>query len=263
MNEDCGKIILTVCIPKQIVIMAKSTSATRRHKQARTSRVSVGRRHKPKRTFRSYIYRLSRRGFPDIGFSSKAMNVFKNITMDLFKTLFDQANKCANYADRSTIVSRDVEASFKLMLPHNFTKPIAADIKKALERLENHAAGTKGSKKSKSVTDRAGLIFPITRVRGMMRRWTGKNVGVDAAVIGVCAVQYVMELLLLESYHIVVKLKKMRYTPRCILLGIAENKELTLALNTTTIASGGAVEHIHKALLPKVRPSQRSNSIGY
>ncbi|GAA5970938.1 hypothetical protein JCM11641_004516 [Rhodosporidiobolus odoratus] len=97
----------------------------------------------------------------------------------------------------------------------------------------------KQSNKSLSASKRAGLEFPVGRVRRYLKQSTRERVGETAAIFLAA---------ILES------LKKARLTPRHLGLTIRGDEELDHLFEACLIAGGGVLPHIHKALTSDKSP---------
>merc|ERR1712057_85258 len=102
----------------------------------------------------------------------------------------------------------------------------------------------KSSKKAITKSAKAGLQFPVGRVRRYLK--TGKY----AIRIGSGAPVYLAAVLELAG-NASRDNKKARIIPRHIQLAIRNDEELSKLLSTVTIASGGVLPNIHSVLLPK------------
>ncbi|KAI1730245.1 core histone h2A/H2B/H3/H4 domain-containing protein [Ditylenchus destructor] len=102
---------------------------------------------------------------------------------------------------------------------------------------------------------RAGLIFPIHQVhRGLKEKLGGKKVRSSAAVQCAAALEYIAAEVLELSGSVCKEFNKKQITPRHIQLGIRGDEELDSMHKGATIAGGGVLPKIHKALQPKEKP---------
>ncbi|KAI1718958.1 core histone h2A/H2B/H3/H4 domain-containing protein [Ditylenchus destructor] len=113
---------------------------------------------------------------------------------------------------------------------------------------------------------RAGLIFPIHQVhRALKEKLGGKKVRPSAAVQCAAALEYIAAEVLELSGTVCKELNKKSITPRHIQLGIRGDEELDNMHKGATIAGGGVLPKIHKALQqkekPKSIPRSRASSI--
>ncbi|KAH3903282.1 probable Histone H2A.Z [Saccharomycodes ludwigii] len=107
--------------------------------------------------------------------------------------------------------------------------------------------------KSQSSSARAGLQFPVGRIKRYLKKTAaGKTrVGSKAAIYLTAVLEYLTAEVLELAGNAAKDLKVKRITPRHLQLAIRGDDELD-SLIRATIASGGVLPHINKALLLKV-----------
>ena len=120
----------------------------------------------------------------------------------------------------------------------------------------------KSSKKAVTKSAKAGLQFPVGRVRRYLK--TGKyatRIGSGAPVYLAAVMEYLAAEVLELAGNAARDNKKARIIPRHIQLAIRNDEELSKLLSTVTIASGGVLPNIHSVLLPKKGKKGTSGSV--
>ncbi|GBP94790.1 hypothetical protein EVAR_60141_1 [Eumeta japonica] len=71
---------------------------------------------------------------PDTGISSKAMSIMNSFVNDIFERIAAEASRLAHYNKRSTITSREVQTSVRLLLPGELAKHAVSEGTKAVTK---------------------------------------------------------------------------------------------------------------------------------
>uniref|UniRef100_A0A0K0ET73 Histone H2B n=1 Tax=Strongyloides stercoralis TaxID=6248 RepID=A0A0K0ET73_STRER len=93
-----------------------------------------GRRKARKETYSVYIYRVLKQVHPDTGISSKAMSIMNSFVNDVFERIAAEASKLAHYNKKSTISSREIQTSVRLILPGELAKHAVSEGTKAVTK---------------------------------------------------------------------------------------------------------------------------------
>ena len=110
----------------------------------------------------------------------------------------------------------------------------------------------KGDGKSKSRSQRAGLIFPVGRIdRKLHDGRYGARIGSGAPVFLAAVLEYIVAEVFELAGNACEEDKKLRITPRHIYLAVKTDEELSKLFKNVTIPSTGVQSYIHPALLPK------------
>ncbi|NXQ53222.1 H2B protein, partial [Anthoscopus minutus] len=93
-------------------------------------------KRKPKRKemFSIYIYRVLKQVHPDLAISSKAMSIMNSFVNDMFERLASEASHLAQYSQRATITSREVQTAVRLLLPGELAKHAVSEGTKAVTK---------------------------------------------------------------------------------------------------------------------------------
>ena len=94
----------------------------------------VKRRRARKESYGSYIYKVLKQVHPDVGVSSKAMNIMNSFVNDVFERIAGEASRLASHNKRSTISSREIQTSVRLILPGELAKHAVSEGTKAVTK---------------------------------------------------------------------------------------------------------------------------------
>lgn len=93
-----------------------------------------------KETYSSYIYKVLKQVHPDTGISNKAMSVLNSFVNDLFERIASEASKLASYNKKSTISSREIQTSVRLILPGELSKHAISEGTKSVTKFSSSKA---------------------------------------------------------------------------------------------------------------------------
>lgn len=91
----------------------------------------------PKKTYESYsrfIHKVLKQVHPDLGINRKAMNIMNSFVNDLFERIAIEAGRLTKYVKRTTLSSRDMQASVRLIIPGELAKHAVSEGTKAVAR---------------------------------------------------------------------------------------------------------------------------------
>ena len=89
---------------------------------------------KRKESYAIYIYKVLKQVHPDTGVSSKAMSIMNSFVNDIFQRIAAEASRLAYYNKRSTITSREIQTSVRLLLPGELAKHAVSEGTKAVTK---------------------------------------------------------------------------------------------------------------------------------
>ncbi len=85
-------------------------------------------------SYSSYIYKVLKQVHPDIGISNKAMAIMNSFVNDIFERIAGEASKLASYNKKTTLSSREVQTSVRLLLPGELAKHAVSEGTKAVTK---------------------------------------------------------------------------------------------------------------------------------
>ena len=89
---------------------------------------------KRKESYKAYIYKVLKQVHPDTGISAKAMGIMDSFVNDIFERIAAEASRLAHYNKRSTISSREIQTSIRLLLPGELAKHAVSEGTKAVTK---------------------------------------------------------------------------------------------------------------------------------
>ncbi|KAI0821931.1 histone-fold-containing protein [Trametes gibbosa] len=98
------------------------------------------RRKGRKETYSSYIYKVLKQVHPDTGISNKAMAILNSFVNDIFERIATEASKLASYSKKSTISSREIQTSVRLILPGELAKHAISEGTKSVTKFSSAGA---------------------------------------------------------------------------------------------------------------------------
>lgn len=118
-------------------------------------------------------------------------------------------------------------------------------------------------KKATRIENRAGLCFPVSRIRKMLKdSGYAKRVQKDAGIYLTGVIEYVCAEILELAGNSAKESKKQRIIPRNIQLAIRNDEELNKYMSNVTVRSGGVIPNIHQTLMPEKPPPQSKGVVG-
>ncbi|KAM8834676.1 histone H2B 1/2-like [Synchiropus picturatus] len=106
-------------------------------KKAVSKNVNKGGKRKKKarkQSYAIYVYKVLKQVHPDTGISSKAMSIMNSFVNDIFERIAGEASRLAQYNKRSTISSREIQTSVRLLLPGELAKHAVSEGTKAVTK---------------------------------------------------------------------------------------------------------------------------------
>ena len=125
--------------------------------------------------------------------------------------------------------------------------------------MSSKGKGVPRSGKNQSKSSRAGLVFPVGRIKRFLRDGRFSNrVSPGAPVFLAAVLEYMAAELLEYSGDVAKDNKRTSVTPRHIRSALDQDEEMNTLLRQVTISQGGVHGNIHSFLLRKARASKSS-----
>ncbi|KZP28574.1 histone-fold-containing protein [Athelia psychrophila] len=123
---------------------AKTTEGKKAAKKTSKPAPAEGEKKKRKKTrketYSSYIYKVLKQVHPDTGISNKAMAILNSFVNDIFERIATEASKLASYSKKSTISSREIQTSVRLILPGELAKHAISEGTKSVTKFSSAGA---------------------------------------------------------------------------------------------------------------------------
>ena len=197
-------------------------------------------------SYKSYISKVFKEEHSDKSLSGKSKNVLESLAKHTFEKIAEAAKTCLKAAKRETLKSNDIESAVKLEYGEtNLAKKAIACGTKAVTKMTSADDGAKTRSKSKksrtSKTDAAGLIFPVTRVKNLLKDFGFKRVSFGAGAYLAAVIQCIVSEVSDLSNNECVELNKTRVQNRHVGLAIKLDEVLNHVYKNVTIPSSGVV----------------------
>ncbi|KAF8962555.1 histone-fold-containing protein [Flammula alnicola] len=102
---------------------AKSTEGAKpRRRLPKLLPLLTARRRRERSHLNSFVLSVLKQVHPDTGISNKAMAILNSFVNDIFERIATEASKLAAYSKKSTISSREIQTSVRLILPGELAK---------------------------------------------------------------------------------------------------------------------------------------------
>uniref|UniRef100_A0A1Q3FAT4 Histone H2A n=1 Tax=Culex tarsalis TaxID=7177 RepID=A0A1Q3FAT4_CULTA len=124
--------------------------------------------------------------------------------------------------------------------------------------MSGRGKGGKVKAKKQTQSCRAGLQFPVGRIRRFLRKGNyAERIGAGAPVYLAAVLEYLVAEILELGGNASRDNKRTRIIPRHLQLAIRNDEELNRLMLGVTISQGGVLPNIHAVLLPKKTQEKR------
>ena len=209
--------------------------------------------------FRPYIHRVLKQIHPESGLSGSALSTLNNMVKIIIEKIMTSVNQLVLRTGKKTISAKYVQSASKLILKGEIEKHAITEATNAMAKYHSLKSSRKEEKETKSIekmspvsrSSMAGLSLPISRVQNMMVELSTSTRKSDTAAVFLTAVcEYLLLKVLELSGNVARDSKRIRITPRHIMIAVRNDEDLN-NLYKDTIFAGGVVPHIDSAILSK------------
>lgn len=207
----------------------------------------------PKSKFKVYIYKVLKQVHPDTGVSKLSMQVLDDMICVLSRNIAAEAVTLIEMqpSPKRTVTSREIQTAVRLVLPGELAKHAVSEGTKAVTKF--HSADFGGR-----LSARAGLQFPVARVRAMLAARVGKlRIGKGAPVYLAAVLEYMTAEVLELSGNAARDNRRRVITNRHVNQAVLNDEELNRLYMMKlggVIVGGGVLPNIHMAMIPKKQP---------
>jgi histone H2B len=137
----------------------------------------------------TYVYKVLKQVHPDTTMSKQAMALMDSFCNDIFERIADEALNLGDINGKKTITSREIQTAVRLELPGELAKHAVSEGTKAVTKFTASGSGGGGGR-SRSASFKAGLQFPVGRVKRILRDHLKVRIGSGAPVYLAAVLEY-------------------------------------------------------------------------
>ena len=184
------------------------------------------------RNYESYvhfIYKVLKQVSLEASISKRAISIVNEFMVDMFERLCIELGVLVRFQTKSTLTARDVQTSVQLVFPGELATDAVAEGVMAVEKYVNYKNRARLSRSFKQVspTVRAGLVFPVGRIRRFMRqRRLSVRLSIGASYYMTAVLEFLCAKILVTAENVVYDNGRKRIIPRYIQLAIRNDNEL-------------------------------------
>lgn len=194
--------------------------------------------------FHLYVEKVLKQVHPDTGMNQAAKEMVNDFVLHMVHRFSCTVHSLLHLTHSQTVSARDIQSAVRMIIPGELAKHAVMEGTKAVTKYQDPHFKKKGDRKEKL----CGLQFPVARVGGMLRNHLHTRIGETAPVYLTGVLEYLVAEILELGGNAARDFKKVRITPRHLLLAIQGDEELARLCKHCTIP-GGEVPHIHRKLI--------------
>lgn len=198
----------------------------------------------------TFIGRVLKQVHPDTSITSQASSIVEELLHHITSRVIDVIRiiKIHDPSHTKTYTSRDIQTAIRIVFTGELGNHAVSEGTKAVTSYNNTKSGTKGNAKTQS--SRAGLQFPVARIKTALKARGADRVSKGAPVYLAAALEYLCAEILELSGNAAREDKRIRIKPRHLIRVIYNDYEFDAMFKGCLIA-GGVLPNIDQRLLPK------------
>ena len=164
-------------------------------------------------SFDLYISKLCKRIHPESGLTRTSKQILSSITTIILKIITKNASELAKNGNKITISHKEIQNAVRLFFPGELSKYCYKEGNKAVTKLIS--SYDEKSNKKKTLSGRAGLMFPVARVGTVIRTVVGSDMRVtkEAPAFLAAVLEYLVSELLYLGGRVAFDNKRVRVQP--------------------------------------------------
>lgn len=207
--------------------------------------------------YKSYISKVLKRDAPDFAIKPESKRAVNNMLVDIATKIVTQCGRFLLLNKRKTLDSRTIMMSCRLLFPEAVSSECVKVLTGAVVRYtaSKDPAPAKGKKKvAVSKSQRAGLIFPVSRVRNFIESIVNVERISDVSSVALASImEYFCQSICQNASLKASEMKRTRISPRHLLLSVMEDENYR-SIFGRGIFAGGVVPTLAK---PKQAPPKQ------
>ena len=85
-------------------------------------------------SYHTYIFKVLKQVHPDTGMTRRTMSIMNSLMNDMFERIAGEAGRLVRYSKKSTLSSREVQTTVRLVLPGELAKHAVSEGTKAVTK---------------------------------------------------------------------------------------------------------------------------------
>uniref|UniRef100_A0A0D9XH29 Core Histone H2A/H2B/H3 domain-containing protein n=1 Tax=Leersia perrieri TaxID=77586 RepID=A0A0D9XH29_9ORYZ len=111
-----------------------TTTAAAEHKKRNSKKKKKRNKGVENGGYKRYVWRVLKQLHPDLGMSSRTMDVLDMMMADMFERLAEEASRLSKISGRATLTSREVQTAVRLVLPGDLANHAISEATKAISK---------------------------------------------------------------------------------------------------------------------------------